>query len=67
MWVNVTVGNLGEVSENFTVTLYAFNDTATPANLTVGTQQVMDLLPNGTLCLGSFGTARMHSLVTGTT
>lgn len=49
--VNVTVTNLGETAENFTVTLFAVNETATPSNITVGTQAVLNLLPNATLVL----------------
>jgi hypothetical protein len=49
--VNVTVANLGEATENFTVSLYALNATAMPANVTIGTQQVTNLPPNGTLLL----------------
>jgi hypothetical protein len=49
--VNVTVANLGEAPENFTVTLYALNDTAIPPNITIGTQNVADLPPNETLML----------------
>jgi uncharacterized protein (DUF2141 family) len=49
--VNVTVANLGEATENFTVSLYALNATAIPANVTIGTQPVTNLPPNGTLVL----------------
>jgi hypothetical protein len=49
--VNVTVANLGATSENFTLTLYAVNATATPASLTIGTQPITNLPPNGTLVL----------------
>jgi hypothetical protein len=49
--VNVTVANLGGATENFTVSLYAFNANAIPANVTIGTEQVTNLLPNENLVL----------------
>jgi hypothetical protein len=49
--INVTVANLGGAPEDFHVILYAFNDTATPPNLVIGTLPVIDLPPNSTLIL----------------